>query len=58
MSDSPQQLVYYAKQISPEIEGASTTALWLEIVFGLFSLLGIGHVYTGRIWLGIALLIA
>ncbi|MBO9347412.1 MAG: hypothetical protein J7467_04105 [Chloroflexus sp.] len=58
MSDSPQQSVYYTKQISPETEGASTTALWLEIVFGLFSLLGIGHVYTGRIWLGIALLIA
>jgi hypothetical protein len=51
-------ILYYTKQISPETEGASTTALWLEIVFGLFSLLGIGHVYTGRIWMGIALLIA
>jgi hypothetical protein len=47
MSDSSQQSVYYTKQISPETEGASTTALWLEIVFGLFSLLGIGHVYLG-----------
>jgi hypothetical protein len=45
------------KQVSPETEGAATTALVLEIVFGLFSLLGIGHVYGGRTVLGIALMI-
>ncbi len=59
MPDAPQdpQPVYVVKQASPEVEGAATTALWLEIIFGLFSLLGIGHVYTGRIWLGIILMI-
>jgi len=49
--------MYVVKQVSPETEGAATTALWLEIIFGLFSLLGVGHVYTGRIGLGIILMI-
>jgi len=59
MSYSPQdqQSVYVVKQVSPETEGAATTALWLEIIFGLFFLLGVGHVYTGRIGLGIILMI-
>ena len=48
---------YMVKQIPPETEGAATTALWLEIIFGIFSLLGVGHVYSGRTWLGIALMI-
>ena len=52
-----QQSVYIVKPVSPETEGAATTALWLEIIFGFFSLLGIGHVYTGRIALGILLMI-
>lgn len=52
-----QQPVYVVKQVSPETEGAATTALWLEIIFGFFSLLGIGHVYTGRIGLGIILMV-
>ena len=51
-----QQPVYVVKQTSPETEGAATTALWLEIIFGIFSLLGIGHVYSGRTALGIALM--
>ena len=52
-----QQPVYVVRQASPETEGAATTALWLEIIFGLFSLLGVGHVYTGRIGLGIILMV-
>ncbi len=52
-----QQPVYLVRQVSPETEGAATTALWLEIIFGIFSLLGIGHVYSGRTWLGIALML-
>ncbi len=43
--------------LSPATQGASTTALWLETIFGLFGLLGVGHVYAGRIVLGIALMI-
>jgi hypothetical protein len=54
---SNQGPVYVVKQITPETEGAATTSLWLEIIFGLFSLLGIGHVYSGRTVLGIALMI-
>ncbi len=52
-----EQPVYLVKQVSPETEGAATTALWLEIIFGIFSLLGIGHVYSGRTMLGIVLMI-
>ena len=52
-----QKPVYVVLESSPEIEGAATTALWLEIIFGIFSLLGIGHVYSGRTALGIALMI-
>jgi hypothetical protein len=59
MSYSPQgqQPIYVVSQASPETEGAATTALWLEIIFGFFSLLGVGHIYTGRIALGIILMI-
>jgi hypothetical protein len=53
---SPQQ-PYTQQQISPETEGASTIALWLEILFGFFGLLGIGHVYSGRTLMGIAIMI-
>jgi hypothetical protein len=52
-----QKPVYVVRQSSPETEGAATTAMWLEIIFGIFSLLGIGHVYSGRTVLGIALMI-
>lgn len=52
-----QKPIYIAKQSSPETEGAATTAMWLEIIFGIFSLLGIGHIYSGRIALGIILMI-
>lgn len=45
------------KQTSPEVDGASNIALVLEIVFGFFGLLGIGHVYTNRVPIGIGLLI-
>ena len=43
--------------VSNETQTAGNTAMILEIVFGLFAQLGIGHVYTGRIGLGIGLLI-
>jgi uncharacterized membrane protein YiaA len=52
-----QQPVYVVRQVSPETEGAATTSLWLEIIFGIFALLGIGHVYSGRKLLGIALMV-
>jgi len=55
-SDQPPQ--YIVKEVSPETEGAATTALVLEMVFGFFSILGIGHVYGGRTVLGIGLMIA
>ena len=51
------QPVYIANQASPETEGAAATAMWLETIFGFFSLLGIGHVYTGRVGLGVGLTI-
>jgi hypothetical protein len=44
-------------QVSPETEGAATIALVVEMVFGWFSVLGIGHVYGGRTALGIGLMI-
>ncbi len=43
--------------MAPEVQAATTTALILEIVFGLFSLFGIGHVYSGRVGLGLALML-
>lgn len=46
-----------AAHTSPEVQSAATTALILEIVFGLFSLFGIGHVYSGRLGLGLALMV-
>ncbi len=49
---------YAGRPPSPQTEGAATVALWLEIVFGIFGLLGVGHVYTGRIGLGILAMIA
>lgn len=42
---------------SPEVQAAATTSLILEILFGLFSLLGVGHVYSGRLGLGLALMV-
>lgn len=52
-----QQPIYVASQTSPETEGSASIALWLEIIFGIFGLLGIGHVYTGRVAVGILALI-
>jgi hypothetical protein len=54
--DSSQPVVL-VQQVPPETEGAATTSLWLEIIFGIFSLLGVGHVYSGRTLLGIVLMI-
>ncbi|OGO26267.1 MAG: hypothetical protein A2136_09405 [Chloroflexi bacterium RBG_16_54_11] len=51
------QPVYTVRPITPETEGAAATAMWLEIIFGIFSLLGVGHVYSGRTLLGIALMV-
>lgn len=45
------------KQITPEVEAASNIALVLEMIFGWFGLLGVGHAYTGRIGLAIGALI-
>jgi len=42
---------------SPNNENTDTIALVLEIVLGFFGFLGIGHIYTGRLGLGIGLLI-
>lgn len=52
-----QEPPYVIQPRSPETEGAATTALWLEIIFGIFSLLGLGHVYSGRTLLGIVLMV-
>lgn len=41
----------------PEVQAAATTSLVLEIVFGFFSLLGVGHVYSGREALGVGLMV-
>jgi hypothetical protein len=49
--------VYTSPQLPAEVQGASTTALILEIIFGFFGLLGVGHVYSGRFALGIILMI-
>jgi hypothetical protein len=59
MNEQPEnpQSVVVIRQASPETEGAATTSLWLEIIFGLFSLLGLGHVYSGRTLLGIGLML-
>jgi len=59
MDNQPEssQPVNMVKQVTPETEGAAATALWLEIIFGIFSLLGVGHAYSGRVWLGILLMI-
>jgi len=59
MANSPSKPVSEAAQqaVPPEVQSAATTALILEIVFGLFSLFGIGHVYSGRLGLGLALMV-
>lgn len=48
---------YGAPQESLDVQNAAVTALALEIIFGLFGILGVGHAYTGRLALGIALFI-
>jgi hypothetical protein len=55
-SESPEP-DYVVKQSSPETERAATTAMWLEIIFGVFGFLGIGHIYSGRTALGIVWMI-
>ena len=57
MQPSDQKATYVGKEISPDVEGAANTSLALEIIFGLFGVLGIGHVYTGRVALGVLLII-
>ncbi len=44
-------------QVPPETQASATTSMVLEIVFGFFTLMGVGHVYTGRVGLGILLMI-
>jgi hypothetical protein len=56
-SPPPQDRMYMSQPLPPDVQGASTTALWLEIVFGFFGLLGVGHAYTGRLLLGALLMI-
>ena len=48
----------YRPTYAADVEGASNIAAILEIVFGFFGLLGIGHVYTGRLLLGVVLMVA
>jgi len=58
MSNHPQdQPPVYSSPNSAVTQGASTTALWLEIIFGIFGLLGIGHAYSRRVPLGLGLMI-
>jgi len=58
MNNLPQnQPPVYSSPISAATQGAGTTALVLEAVFGIFGLLGIGHVFTGRVRSGIGLLL-
>lgn len=56
-SPPPQGRMYASQPLPPDVQGASTTALWLEIIFGLFGLLGVGHAYAGRLLLGALLMI-
>jgi hypothetical protein len=56
-SPPPQDRRYMAQQLPPEVQGASTTALVLEIIFGFFGLLGVGHAYGGRLLLGVLLMV-
>ena len=56
-SPPPQDRMYVSQPLPPDVQGASTTALWLEIIFGFFGLLGVGHAYSGRFLLGVLLLI-
>lgn len=56
-SPPPQDRMYISQPLPPDVQGASTTALWLEIIFGFFGLLGVGHAYSGRLLLGVLLLI-
>jgi len=56
-SPPPQDRLYLQQQIPPDVQGASTTALILEIIFGFFGLLGIGHAYSGRLLVGGLLLV-
>jgi hypothetical protein len=55
-SPPPQDRLYASQPLPPDVQGASTTALWLEIIFGLFGLLGVGHAYAGRLLIGALLL--
>ena len=57
MADSSNPAVSEPKPSVHQVQAAATTSLVLEIVFGIFSLLGVGHVYTGRIGLGLALMV-
>jgi len=51
------QPMYVVQQTPPEVEGAATTAAILEVVLGLFGLLGVGHLYANRILLGVVLMV-
>jgi hypothetical protein len=59
MNNQPQNIqpIYVIQQQAPESEGAGNIALWLEIIFGWFMLLGVGHVYGGRKIIGIIIMI-
>jgi len=57
MNSNEPDRIYVTAQPPPDVQGASTTALILEIIFGFFGFLGIGHVYSGRVALGIILMV-
>jgi hypothetical protein len=48
----PQDRMYVSQPLPADVQGASTTAMLLEIIFGFFGLLGVGHAYAGRLLLG------
>jgi hypothetical protein len=56
-SPPPRDRMVISQPVPPDVQGASTTALWLEIIFGFFGLLGVGHAYAGRLLLGVILAI-
>jgi hypothetical protein len=51
-SPPPPDRMFVSQPIPPDVQGASATALWLEIIFGFFGLLGVGHAYSGHLLLG------
>lgn len=60
MNYSPQEQrpVHATQQMPYQTESAASKALLLEIILGIFGFLGMGHVYAGRLAVGIAAMVA